>query len=83
MDVFEQEPVDPNDPILKLENVDVTPHALCWTDECEGIMGESVLRSIQEVVAGKVPTNVVNREAADTPVMQEKLNRYRERMVQQ
>ena len=40
MDVFEQEPVDPNDPILKLENVIVTPHALCWTDECERIMGE-------------------------------------------
>ena len=73
MDVFEQEPVDPNDPILKLENVIVTPHALCWTDECERIMGESVLRSIQEVAAGKVPTNVVNREAADTPEMQAKL----------
>jgi D-3-phosphoglycerate dehydrogenase len=81
LDVFEQEPVDPNDPILKLENVIVTPHALCWTDECERIMGESVLRSIQEVAAGKMPTNVVNREAADTPVMQEKLRRYRERTV--
>jgi hypothetical protein len=45
-------------------------------------MGESVLRSIQEVAAGKVPTNVVNREAADTPVMQAKLRRYRERMEQ-
>ena len=45
-------------------------------------MGESVLRSIQEVAAGKVPTNVVNREAADTPVMQAKLQRYRERMEQ-
>ncbi|HET8522176.1 MAG TPA: NAD(P)-dependent oxidoreductase, partial [Thermomicrobiales bacterium] len=26
MDVFEQEPVDPNDPILSLDNVIVTPH---------------------------------------------------------
>lgn len=76
MDVFEQEPVDPNDPILKLENVIVTPHALCWTDECERIMGESVLRSIQEVSAGKVPTNVVNREVADSPAMQAKLRRF-------
>jgi D-3-phosphoglycerate dehydrogenase len=83
MDVFEQEPVDPNDPILKLENVIVTPHGLCWTDECERIMGESVLRSIQEVAAGKVPTNVVNREAADTPAMQAKLRQYGERMEQQ
>ena len=45
-------------------------------------MGESVLRSIQEVAAGKVPTNVVNREAADTPEMQAKLRQYRERMEQ-
>jgi phosphoglycerate dehydrogenase-like enzyme len=82
MDVFEQEPVDPNDPILKLENVIVTPHALCWTDECERIMGESVLRSIQEVAAGKAPTNVVNREAADSPKMQAKLRRYADRMEQ-
>jgi phosphoglycerate dehydrogenase-like enzyme len=82
MDVFEQEPVDPNDPILKLENVIVTPHALCWTDECEQIMGESVLRSIQEVAAGKVPTNVVNREAAENPAMQARLKRFAERMEQ-
>jgi hypothetical protein len=45
-------------------------------------MGESVLRSIQEIAAGKVPTNVVNREAADTPAMQAKLRRYGERMEQ-
>lgn len=75
MDVFEQEPVDPKDPILTLPNVIVTPHALCWTDECERIMGESVLRSIQEVAAGRAPTNVVNREVADSPVMQAKLRR--------
>jgi phosphoglycerate dehydrogenase-like enzyme len=75
LDVFEQEPVDPHDPILKLENVIVTPHALCWTDECERIMGESVLRSIQAVAAGKTPTNVVNPEAAEHPALQAKLKR--------
>ena len=83
MDVFEQEPVDPNDPILTLPNVVVTPHALCWTDECERIMGESVLRSIQEVAAGRVPTTVINPEAAETPAMREKLRRYSERMERQ
>src|SRR5262249_169903 len=34
LDVFEQEPVDLGDPILTLENVILTPHAVCWTDEC-------------------------------------------------
>ena len=55
--------VDPANPLLAMDNVIVTPHALCWTDECERIMGESVLRSIQEVAAGKMPANVVNPEA--------------------
>ena len=79
MDVFEQEPVDPDEPILTLDNVVVTPHALCWTDECERIMGESVLRSIQAVAAGQAPQHVVNQEVIDTPPLREKLRRYAER----
>ena len=34
LDVLESEPPDPNDPILKLDNVILAPHALCWTDQC-------------------------------------------------
>src|SRR5207249_852848 len=34
LDVFEQEPISPTDPLLQLDNVIVAPHALCWTDEC-------------------------------------------------
>jgi 2-keto-3-deoxy-L-rhamnonate aldolase RhmA len=33
LDVFETEPVDPADPILRLDNVIVAPHAICWTDD--------------------------------------------------
>ena len=82
LDVFEQEPVDPDDPILKLDNVIVTPHGLCWTDECERIMGEIVLQSIQDVAAGKMPANVVNPEAAENPALQARLRSFRERMEQ-
>ena len=34
LDVLESEPPDPADPILKLDNVILAPHALCWTDQC-------------------------------------------------
>jgi D-3-phosphoglycerate dehydrogenase len=77
MDVFEQEPVDPNDPILSLGNVIVSPHALCWTDEWAYLSGQSACRAILEVAAGRVPNHVVNREAIETLSFQEKLARYR------
>jgi D-3-phosphoglycerate dehydrogenase len=79
LDVFEQEPVDPNNPILALENVIVSPHALCWTDECDRIMGESIVRAMRDVAAGRVPATAVNRDAGDTMKIQEKLGRLRER----
>lgn len=78
LDVFEREPVDPNDPILRLDNVIVSPHALCWTDECFRGNGESACRSILDVAAGRVPPHVVNRGVLDEPVFQAKLRRRAE-----
>ena len=62
LDVFEQEPVANDNPILKLDNVIVTPHSICWTDELFRRNAESAFRSVIAVVDGKVPTYVVNRE---------------------
>ncbi len=77
LDVFEQEPIDPNDPILKLDNVIVSPHAICWTDECFLGNGKSACESILDVAAGRIPKNVVNREALETPRLKGKLIQYR------
>jgi D-3-phosphoglycerate dehydrogenase len=67
LDVFEQEPVDPADPLLKLENVILAPHAICWTDECFLGNGRSACRSIVDVARGRLPRNVVNPEALQHP----------------
>jgi phosphoglycerate dehydrogenase-like enzyme len=75
LDVFEQEPIDPADPLLSLDNVILAPHALCWTDECFRGNGHSAIRSILEVAAGRVPDNVVNRAVLDSPAFQDKLRR--------
>ena len=79
LDVFEQDPVDPGDPILTLDNVIVAPHAICWTDECFLGIGRSACESILDVAAGRVPRHVVNREVLDSPTLRAKLRRYAER----
>lgn len=63
LDVFEKEPVDPDDPLLKLDNVIVAPHSLCWTDEAFGKMGRSAINSLIRVARGETPDNIVNRDA--------------------
>ena len=62
LDVFEREPVDPANLLLAMDNVIVTPHALCWTDECFHNMAMTGLRSIVDALSGRVPEFVVNRE---------------------
>lgn len=78
LDVFEQEPIDPRDPLLALENVILAPHAICWTDECFLNNGRSAVRSILDVAAGRVPQFVVNREVLQQPALVAKLDRKRD-----
>jgi phosphoglycerate dehydrogenase-like enzyme len=73
LDVFETEPIDPADPILKLDRVIVSPHALCWTDECLRRTGQSACSSILDVASGRIPPNVVNRDVLHHPHFEEKL----------
>lgn len=67
LDVFEQEPVDPANALLAMDNVIVTPHSLCWTDECFHNMASTGLRSIVDALEGRVPEFVVNREVLEHP----------------
>lgn len=67
LDVFDPEPVAPDDPLLGLENVILSPHALCWTDECFGLNGRSAVAALVDVANGRVPPHVVNREALGHP----------------
>ena len=66
LDVFDPEPPLPDDPILHLDNVIVTPHALCWTDQCFAGIGASDVQQVLMFKKGKVPSQLVNREVAET-----------------
>jgi len=63
LDVFELEPVDPANPLLGMENVIVTPHALCWTDECFHAIATAGLQSVVDFSLGARPLHLVNPQA--------------------
>jgi D-3-phosphoglycerate dehydrogenase len=73
LDVFEQEPTDPNDQLLKLDNLIAAPHALCWTDQCFAGNGAADIRAVLDVMKGQVPRGVVNREVLETDGFKAKL----------
>jgi D-3-phosphoglycerate dehydrogenase len=61
LDVLDSEPPDPNDPILKLDNVILTPHALCWTDQCFAGIGAADVKAVIDIQHGREPRLVVNQ----------------------
>lgn len=73
LDVLEQEPPEPDDPILQLDNVILSPHALCWTDQCFAGNGAADVKAVLDAQHGRVPRGVVNRAVLDDPVWKRRL----------
>ena len=67
LDVFEQEPASAENPLFKLDNIIVTPHSICWTDECFRGNAEGAFRAAVAVAKGEVPTYVVNTAVLKHP----------------
>lgn len=64
LDVAESEPRGPQDPLLKAENVLLTPHAAFYSAQSRQELQRRTARAAAQVLRGEPPANPVNRPAA-------------------
>ncbi|HUQ95915.1 MAG TPA: NAD(P)-dependent oxidoreductase [Bryobacteraceae bacterium] len=75
LDVFEQEPLSPESPLIGLENTILTSHSLCWTRELFRDMGREAFEGVVAIMNGEPPANVVNQAVLERPGFRRKLER--------
>jgi D-3-phosphoglycerate dehydrogenase / 2-oxoglutarate reductase len=63
LDVLEQEPPEPGDPLLQLGNVIITPHASSWSRESSIQLRRDTAQNVVDVLQDRLPRSVVNRTA--------------------
>jgi D-3-phosphoglycerate dehydrogenase len=64
LDVLEKEPPSPDNPLLKMENVILTPHLAGYSDRYPEDVSEASVEAILDLARGRWPRCVVNRSIA-------------------
>jgi len=59
-DVFSQEPPEPDNPLLKVENTILSPHMASLTKECAIRIATSVAKGVLDVLRGDKPEYIAN-----------------------
>ena len=67
LDVFENEPPRPDNPLFKLDNVILSSHNIFLSDEGNRLGNQSVARAALALARGEIPEHVVNPEVLDHP----------------
>jgi phosphoglycerate dehydrogenase-like enzyme len=80
LDVFEQEPVQNDNPLLKMDNVILSPHALAQTDQTFSNMWDIIVGQMATILRGEIPTTLVNGEVLDSAKLQIKMKKLQERI---
>ncbi len=71
-----QDTPNDDDAILSLDNVILSPHALCWTDQCMAGNGAADVTAAQAVMSGRPPAHVVNPAVLESPEVKKRLFEY-------
>src|SRR5262245_47650743 len=67
LDVLGSEPPRSDHPLLHLDRVIVTPHAAFYSEAAIADLEARAARNVADVLSGRVPATVVNREVLDLP----------------
>lgn len=62
LDVYNPEPINFNDPILKLDNFIITPHYAFYSEKSIMEVREKSALNIARVLIGEEPINIINKE---------------------
>jgi D-3-phosphoglycerate dehydrogenase len=62
LDVLETEPPDSQNPLLRMENVVLSPHVGFYSEESISELKRRTAKNVADVLTGKWPDSVVNRE---------------------
>ncbi|GBD10491.1 Glycerate dehydrogenase [bacterium HR23] len=65
LDVLEQEPPDPHNPLLKMENVLLSPHAAYYSDRAVAGLPRRCAEEVVRVLQGRMPLHLVNPEVGE------------------
>jgi D-3-phosphoglycerate dehydrogenase len=61
LDVLEKEPPEPNDPILGLDNVIITPHMGFYSENSMTALHKKAAEEVARVLLGEKPQNLINK----------------------
>jgi phosphoglycerate dehydrogenase-like enzyme len=78
LDVFDTEPLPLSSPLLRLDNVILTPHWLPSTKRAAMATKDVIVRNLIRVATGQIPGNILNPEVLGKPGFLRKLARFEE-----
>ena len=69
LDVMEKEPPDWEDPLLKLDNIIITPHISFYSEESYVELKTKVAESVRSVLKGELPRAMVNPQVTKRKIL--------------